>query len=212
MIFKKVILLLLFLLWGFNYADDKDSRERYLHVSTNPSGADLYVENAHPDFSRNPDYRIPAFVSVPLDKDQVLITLFRPDFRDTSINVTLSQKDTSFLIVALAPAFDETFLQEQQADLNHRSRRNLGHRLMIASIVPLAASAIAAGVAAYEIGKANDSKKSIENTVITSGDNYRQEQKDFEEYRDNAKTAKKTALVSLVAGGIVLSVGLFLSF
>lgn len=212
MIFKKVILLLLFLLWGLNYADDKVPRERYLHVSTNPSGADLYVENAHPDFSRNPDYRIPAFVSVPLDKDQVLITLFRPDFRDTSINVTLSQKDTSFLIVALAPAFDETFLQEQQADLNHRSRRNLGHRLMIASIVPLAASAIAAGVAAYEIGKANDSKKSIENTVITSGDNYRQEQKDFEEYRDNAKTAKKTALVSLVAGGIILSVGLFLSF
>lgn len=212
MIFKKVILFFLFLLWGLNYADDKDSRERYLHVSTNPSGADLYVGNAHPDFSRNPDYRIPAFVSVPLDKDQVLITLFRPDFRDTSINVTLSQKDTSFLIVALAPAFDETFLQEQQADLNHRSRRNLGHRLMIASIVPLAASAIAAGVAAYEIGKANDSKKSIENTVITSGDNYRQEQKDFEEYRDNAKTAKKTALVSLVAGGIILSVGLFLSF
>ena len=212
MIFKKVILLLLFLLWGLNYADDKDSRERYLDVSTNPSGADLYVGNAHPDFSRNPDYRIPAFVSVPLDKDQVLITLFRPDFRDTSINVTLSQKDTSFLIVALAPAFDETFLQEQQADLNHRSRRNLGHRLMIASIVPLAASAIAAGVAAYEIGKANDSKKSIENTVITSGDNYRQEQKNFEEYRDNAKTAKKTALVSLVAGSIVLSVGLFLSF
>ncbi len=212
MIFKKVILFFLFLLWGLNYADDKDSRERYLHVSTNPSGADLYVGNAHPDFSRNPDYRIPAFVSVPLDKDQVLITLFRPDFRDTSINVTLSQKDTSFLIVALVPAFDETFLQEQQADLNHRSRRNLGHRLMIASIVPLAASAIAAGVAAYEICKANDSKKSIENTVITSGDNYRQEQKDFEEYRDNAKTAKKTALVSLVAGGIILSVGLFLSF
>ena len=212
MIFKKVILPLLFLLWGLNYAGDKSPRERYLHVSTNPSGADLYVGNAHPDFSRNPDYRIPAFVSVPLDKDQVLITLFRPDFRDTSINVTLSQKDTSFLIVALAPAFDETFLQEQQADLNHRSRRNLGHRLMIASIVPLAASAIAAGVAAYEIGKANDSKKSIENTVITSGDNYRQEQKNFEEYRDNAKTAKKTALVSLVAGGIILSVGLFLSF
>ena len=212
MIFKKVILPLLFLLWGLNYAGDKSPRERYLHVSTNPSGADLYVGNAHPDFSRNPDYRIPAFVSVPLDKDQVLITLFRPDFRDTSINVILSQKDTSFLIVALTPAFDETFLQEQQANLSHRSRRNLGHRLMIASIVPLAASAIAAGVTAYEIGKANDSKKNIENTVITSGDHFQQDKKDFKEYRDNAKTAKKTALVSLVAGGIILSVGLFLSF
>ena len=210
MVFKIIIPVLLLL--GLCFADESAPRERYLHVSTNPSGADLYVGDAHPNFSKNPDYRIPAFVPVPLDKDQILITLFRPDFRDTSINVTLSQKDTSFLIVALAPAFDETFLQEQQADLNHRSRRNLGHRLMIASIVPLAASAIATGVSAYEINKANDCKRNIENTVITSGDNYQQDKKDFKEYRDNAKAAKKTALVSLVAGGVILSVGLFLSF
>ena len=210
MVFKIIIPVLLLL--GLCFADESAPRERYLHVSTNPSGADLYVGDAHPNFSKNPDYRIPAFVPAPLDKDQILITLFRPDFRDTSINVTLSQKDTSFLIVALAPAFDETFLQEQQADLNHRSRRNLGHRLMIASIVPLAASAIAAGITAYEINKANDSKRNIESTVITSGDNYQQDKKDFKEYRDNAKAAKKTALVSLVAGGVILSVGLFLSF
>lgn len=210
MVFKIIIPVLLLL--GLCFADESAPRERYLHISTNPSGADLYVGDAHPNFSKNSDYRIPAFVPVPLDKDQILITLFRPDFRDTCINVTLSQKDTSFLIVALAPAFDETFLQEQQADLNHRSRRNLGHRLMIASIVPLAASAIAAGVTAYEINKANDCKRNIENTVITSGDNYQQDKKDFKEYRDNAKTAKKAALVSLVAGGVILSVGLFLSF
>lgn len=210
MVFKIIIPVLLLL--GLCFADESAPRERYLHISTNPSGADLYVGDAHPNFSKNPDYRIPAFVPVPLDKDQILITLFRPDFRDTSINVTLSQKDTSFLIVGLAPAFDETFLQEQQADLNHRSRRNLGHRLMIASIVPLVASAIAAGVTAYEINKTNDCKRNIENTVITSGDNYQQDKKDFKEYRDNAKAAKKTALVSLVAGGVILSVGLFLSF
>ena len=83
---------------------------------------------------------------------------------------------------------------------------------MIASLVPLAASAVAAGVAAYEINRADDIKKDIENTVITSGDNYRQDKKDFKEYRDNAKTAKKTSLVSLVAGGLILSVGLLLSF
>ena len=188
MISKKVIPVLLLLLLGFCLADESSTRERYLHVSTNPSGADLYVGDAHPDFSDAPDYRIPAFIPVPLDKDQILITLF------------------------LAPAFDETLLQEQQADLNHRSRRSLGHRLMIASLVPLAASAVAAGVAAYEIDKADDIKKDIENTVITSGDNYRQDKKDFKEYRDNAKTAKKTSLVSLVAGGLILSVGLLLSF
>lgn len=212
MISKKVIPALLLLLLGLSFADESTPRERYLHVSTNPSGADLYVGDAHPNFSSAPDYRIPAFVHVPLDKDQILITLFRPDFKDTSISVTLSPKDTSFLIVALSPAFDEALLQEQQADLRHRSRRSLGQRLMIASLVPLAASAVAAGVTAYEINKANDCKKDIKNTVITSGDNYQQDKKDFKEYRDNAKTAKKTTLVSLVAGGLILSVGLLLSF
>jgi hypothetical protein len=210
--FRKAFPILILLLLNVVFAEEGSAKEHYLHVSTNPSGADLYTGTAHPDFSKNPDYRIPAVIPIPLDKDQVLITLFRPDFKDTSINVTLSPKDTSFLIVALTPAFDETFLEEQQADLRHRSRRQLGHRLMITSILPLAASAIAAGVAAYEINKANDCKKDIENTIITSGDNYQRDKKDFKEYRENAKTAKKTALVSLVTGGVILSIGLLLSF
>ncbi|MBR6379548.1 MAG: hypothetical protein IKS02_06255 [Fibrobacter sp.] len=212
MIFKKIIPILLLFTLGTLFADEETSRKHYLHVSTNPSGADLYVGSSHPDFSKNPDYRIPAVIGLPLDKDQVLITLFRPDFKDTSIKVTLSPKDTSFLIVSLTPAFDEVLLEEQQADLRHRNRRNFGHRLLVTSIVPLAVSAIAAGIAAYEIDKADECKKNIENTLITTGDNYRQDKKDFKEYRDNAKTAKKTALVSLVAGGLILSVGLFLSF
>ena len=83
---------------------------------------------------------------------------------------------------------------------------------MAASLVPLAVSAIAAGVTAYEISKANDCKKDIENTVITTGDSFKQSKKDFKEYRDNAKIAKKTTYVSLGAGAIILSVGLFLSF
>ena len=212
MISKSITSVILFLFLGLCFAGEDAPHEHYLNVSTNPSGADLYAGTAHPDFSKNPDYSIPAVIPVPLDKDQILITLFRPDFKDTSINVTLSPKDTSFLIVALTPAFDETFLKEQQADLRHRNRRNLGHRLMAASLVPLAVSAIAAGVTAYEISKANDCKKDIENTVITAGDSFRQSKKDFKEYRDNAKTAKKTTFISLGAGAIILSVGLFLSF
>ena len=123
-----------------------------------------------------------------------------------------TQRDTSFLIVALTPALDETLLEEQQDQLRHRSRRGLGHRLMAASLIPLTVSAIAAGISAYEISKANDCKRDIENTLVTSGKHYRQDKKDFKEYRDNAKTAKKTTLVSLVTGGIILSIGLLLSF
>ena len=211
MISKKVIPVLLLLLLGFCLADESSTRERYLHVSTNPSGADLYVGDAHPDFSDAPDYRIPAFIPVPLDKDQILITLFRPDFKDTSINVTLSPKDTSFLIVALSPAFDETLLQEQQADLRHRSRRSLGHRLMIASLVPLAASAIAAGVTAYEIGKADDAKKVIKNSSIDS-DRYQDARDDFRSYQRKARTAKGFTYASFITGVSLLSIGFIFSF
>ena len=49
MVFKIIIPVLLLL--GLCFADESAPRERYLHISTNPSGADLYVGDVHPNFS-----------------------------------------------------------------------------------------------------------------------------------------------------------------
>jgi hypothetical protein len=204
--------LLLLLLVSSVFAEDKATRERYLHVSTNPFGSDAYVNTRSPDFSKEPDYRLPAFIPVAPGDSLVRITLFKPEFKDTTLKVTLSDKDTSYLIVSLQPAFSENLLEEQQQQLNKRGHRSLGKRLMLASAVPLLASGIAAGIAAYEIHKAEDCKKVIENSSFTDSKNFKQNQKDFKDYRDNAKTAKKAAITTLVAGGLILSVGVFLSF
>ena len=212
MMFNRILPFLLLVFLGFGFADDNSPRERYLHVSTNPSGADLYVGDTHPDFSTEPDYHTPAFVSVPLDKDQILFTLFRKEFKDTSINVTLSPKDTSFLIVALQPIFKENLLQEQQEQLDQRSKKSLGRRLMITSLVPLVIGGIASGITAYEISKANHCKSNIENSLITTGKQYQQNKKDFKEYRENARAAKTASIISLIAGGAIFSIGLILSF
>ena len=208
-----MLLSLLLMLFASNsFAEDTPQRNRYLHVSTNPSGADAYVSSKFPDFSKAPDYRLPAFIPVAPNDSVVRITLFKPEFKDTTLKVTLSDRDTSYLIVALQPAFSETLLKEQQDQLNRRSRKSLGTRLIKTAVVPLLASGIAAGVTAYEIHKAEDCKKVLDNSVFTNGKNYKQNQKDFKEYRDNAKTAKKESITSLVAGGVILSIGVFLSF
>ena len=207
-----LLTLLLFLLASSIFAEENATRERFLHVSTNPSGAEAFVESKNPDFSKEPDYHLPAFIPVAPGDSTVRLTLFKPEYRDTTLKVSLSEKDTSYLIVALQPVFSESQLEIQQEQLNLRSRRSLGRRLMTASLVPLAISGIAAGITAYEIHKAEDCKKVVKNSVFTDGENFKQNQKDFKEYRDNAKTAKKTAITSLVAGGIILSIGVFLSF
>ena len=204
--------ILLLLLANSIFAKEPEQRERYLHVSTNPFGADAYVNTQRPDFSKNPDYRLPAFIPVAPSDSLVRITLFKPEFKDTTLKVTLSDKDTSYLIVALQPAFSENLLEEQQQQLNKRGHRSLGRRLMIASAIPLLASGIAAGIAAYEIHKAEDCKKVIKNSAFTDSKNFKQNQSDFKDYRDNAKAAKKAAITTLVAGGLILSVGVFLSF
>ena len=206
------VLLLLSLSLNTVFAKDPPQQNRYLHISTNPSGTDAYVNSKFPDFSKAPDYRLPAFIPVAPGDSSVRVTLFKPEFKDTTLKVTLSDRDTSYLIVAMQPAFSETLLKEQQDQLNQRSRKSLGMRLIKTSVVPLLASGVAAGVAAYEIHKAKDCKRILDNSVFTNGKKYKQNQKDFREYRDNAKTARTLSITSLVAGGVILSVGVFLSF
>ena len=120
-----------------------EEANRYLHISTNPSYADAYVNTSRRNFAANPDVSLPGFIEVPAGEHSVLVTIFKPGYRDTTINVTLAEKDTSYLIVSLAPSYDDAQLERQQKALSHRTRRNIGFKIAIASGVPLIASGIA---------------------------------------------------------------------
>lgn len=203
------LLLLCLLLAGYALAEDGF---RYLHISTNPSYADAYINSVHKEFASNPDYKLPGFIKVPAEDPTVLVTIFKPGFKDTTINVTLSEADTSYLIVSLTPSYDDSYLEFQQKSLSHRARKNIGRKFMIASALPLAASGIAALVAQHDIEQAQKSKDLVEKSVIHEGDGYSKNLEQYGTYRDKASSAKTATFVTLIAGASLLTFGIILSF
>ncbi len=189
--------------------------QKVLHVSTIPGNADIYLNELNPDKANNPPHTSPAYIPITGENAQnndILISLFRPEFRDTTIHVTLSAKDTSFLIVSLKPTYDDILLDEQQRILAKRSRRNVGHVLMYSSIAPFVAGAASCLYTLYEIQRAEDTKSAIEKTVIGDEESFNKKKSDFNDYRDNAKVGKTVTLTGLVAGASLLAIGFALSF
>jgi len=202
-------LLLALLLFGSARAQESF---RYVHVSTNPSYAEAYTNTIRRDFAQNPDYNLPDYIPVPAGEASVLVTIFKPGYRDTTINVTLSEADTSYIIVSLTPSYDDAYLSFQQDELSHRTRKNLGRKLMLVSALPLLASGVAAIVTQYNISEARDYREKTEKSLIREGDEYAASLENFESYRDKAKTSKGVTLATLIAGASLLTFGIILSF
>ena len=184
---------------------------RNLQVSTNPSTVDLYTGDTPPDFSKNPAYTSPAFIPIPDGAESITVSFFHPDYADTTINITLSESDTSFIIVALRQTYDDDILADHQDMLKHRSRRNLGQALQWFSIAPFVISGISAIVTLYDIGKANDHKKAMENTRFMN-EKYDVHMQEFKDYRKSAKTSKTVSKVFFGTGLVFLAAGFALSF
>lgn len=189
-----------------------EKNQKYLHILTNPFTTDIYVNDSKPDIASNPDYVSPAFIKVPGSTPTVQISLFQREYADTTINVTLSPKDTSYLIVALRQHNDPEITASQDKKLTHRSRRNFGHKLLIGSCVPFIASAVSAYITQKYIESAEDEKKHVQNSLIRSGERYEQHVKDYRDDRSNARTAKKVGAITLGTGLTLMTIGIILSF
>ena len=205
-----LILIMLFVLCSDLFAQQKVST-RYLQISTNPSTVDLYTGDTPPDFSKNPAYTSPAFIPVPDGAESITVSFFHPDYADTTINITLSSSDTSFIIVALRQTYDDELINSHQDMLKHRSRRNLGQTLQWFSIAPFVISGISAIVTLYDISKANDHKKAMENTRFMN-EKYDVHMQEFKDYRKRAKTSKNVSKVFFGTGLLFLAAGFALSF
>lgn len=204
------VFVMIFVLCTNLFAQQK-SNTRYLQISTNPSTVDLYTGDAPPDFSKNPAYTSPAFIPVPDGAESITVSFFHPDYADTTINITLSSSDTSFIIVALRQTYDDEILNDHQDMLNHRSRRNLGQTLQWFSIAPFVISGISAIVTLYDISKANEHKKAMENTRFMN-EKYDVHMQEFKDYRKSAKTSKNVSKVFFGTGLLFLAAGFALSF
>lgn len=203
------IILLVALFCSLAFAQEA---HRYLHISTNPSYADAYVGTVHPNFSRNPDTKLPGFVKVPDGERNVVVAIFKEGFKDTVLNVTVPESDTSYLIVALTPSYDDEFLSEQRSALSQRARHNFGFRLMVASAIPFVTSAVSAIVASNSIDKANEKKRLVEQSLFHDSESYNHNLERYGDYRDRAETARTLSIDMLIAGAALLGIGVVLSF
>ena len=204
------VFVMIFVLCTNLFAQQK-SNTRYLQISTNPSTVDLYTGDAPPDFSKNPAYTSPAFIPVPDGAESITVSFFHPDYADTTIKITLSSSDTSFIIVALRQTYDDEILNDHQDMLKHRNRRNLGQTLQWFSIAPFVISGISAIVTLYDISKANEHKKAMENTRFMN-EKYDVHMQEFKDYRKSAKTSKNVSKVFFGTGLLFLAAGFALSF
>lgn len=213
MYFKKasfIFILILTTIYGQVLAQQQ-AKTRYLHISTNPSTVDLYTDAKLVDFANQPDYTSSTFIPVPEGKDDITVSFFHPDYADTTINIKLSTNDTSYIIVALRQTYDEEILLSHQEMLKHRNRRNLGRHLQWFSIAPFAIGTVSTIVTLYNISKAKDHKKAMENTRFKN-ENYDSHMQKFEDYRNSAKTGKNISKIFLGTGLLLFSAGFILSF
>jgi len=212
MMFRRTSFTVFFLLFAL-YANlfASETKQRYLQISTNPSTVDLYAGEIQPDFASKPHYVSPAFIPVPEGDESVIVSFFHPDYADTTINITLSANDTSFIIVALRQSFDDDEMMHKQDLIKHRNRRILGEHLRWASIAPFAISGISAIVSIYNSSKAKDHKKAMENTRFMN-ERYNKHLNDFTDHRGSAKTAKTVSGIFFGTGLAILAAGFVLSF
>lgn len=213
MYFKKasfIFILILTTIHGYVLAQQQ-AKTRYLHISTNPSTVDLYTDAKLVDFANQPNHTSPAFIPVPDGKNDITVTFFHPDYADTTIDIKLSTNDTSYIIVALRQTYDEEILLTHQEQLKHRNRRNLGRHFQWFSIVPFTIGTVSTIVTLYNISKAKDHKKAMENTRFKN-ENYDSHMQDFEDYRNSARTGKTVSKIFLGTGLLLLSAGFILSF
>ena len=203
----KLVLIILFALYAHALAEQK-----VLHVSTIPNHADIYVGEVQPNHAKNPAFVSPAFITVDEgESSDILISLFNPGFTDTTLRVKLSDQDTSYIIVSQQPIIIDELLDDQQAELSKRSRKNFGKSLIKYSIIPFVVGLAAGSVAYYEIDKAKQDRRILKKSSIKN-DDYNEVADRFEDRRNTAKTAKNITYGAFLSGAALLSIGFILSF
>ena len=189
-----------------------EDSSRTLTVSTWPSHADLYLGGRPSSFTEGADFETPARIEVPADSSTLRITLFKPDYTDTTLDIHLKNQGDNYITLMLQPETDLMELDKQQSILNKREKFSAGKKFLIASAVPFMVSGILAFFADREFNEAENYGDRIQNSAIRSGDNFDKLVDREASHRKSGKDLRKYAAVSLGAGALLLVTGVVLSF
>lgn len=192
---KKVFGFLCFFVSMLLASDFPDST-RTLRISSWPLGAELYLGERPASFVRKSSIKSPHNVPLGSSDSIVRVTLFKPGYSDTTLDIRVSASPQSFAWVELEEAdLDKIEIQEQILD--RRKDRQIGKILFASSLLPLSLSGTFAAISSHRFRDADRTRKKIESSVIREGEEYRTFEKKFSEAKKSGKDYRTAAAVSL---------------
>jgi hypothetical protein len=183
-----------------------------LLISTWPSHAEIYVGERPSDFVNPAPSTTPLKLKLPLDSTLVRITLYKPDYADTTLDVQVKSPRDSYLMFMLQPETDASILEKQQEILDARNRHQWGRKIIWGSTLPFALSGIFALIAQHQFNDAETYADRIENSTIKTGNHFDELVENHTDKKKLGKDFRTYALTSLCIGSAFLVTGLILSF
>ena len=168
-----------------------------LRISTWPAGAEIYLGNRPESFIQNAEMHSPDSISLSPNDSTVRVTVFKPGYADTTLDIHLKSQTKNFVWIELQEESDLDKLEWQEAILNKRENRRTGKLLFFAGTIPLALSGTFFGLAEWKFHQADDTRKKIDNSLIREGKHFQQLQKDFHDDKKSGRNFRTAAFVSL---------------
>lgn len=183
-------------------------------LSSFPPHADIYLGSPPNSFSQKAPFSTPATIRLPVDSTQVLVTLFKKDYSDTTIDIKLipNERGEAFLTIMLKQELNESILEQQKKDLFRRAKREYGHMILLGTIPASVATIINALIMQYHISEAEARSTEIDKNLIRQNEHFKSLKDDFHHHRHHAQNFKRGTLISAVATSLFLIVGCTLSF
>lgn len=204
---NKLIAIFVLLITAFAFSEG----ERILHVSAHPANSEIYVTESYPDFSKKAEYISPAAIPVDYEAPSIRITLFKPGFRDSTIEVSIPRLDESYLMVMLQEETRDHVLEEQEKAMTKRTHRVASNWILLGSLIPYGFAVTSAILNKNANDNAEDIRKKLSNHKIES-EKTRQLESDFRDERRSARNYRKATLWGAGVGTAILALGLYLRF
>lgn len=190
----------------------KDSVQ--VHFSSWPAHADIYMGPRPASFSKKASTSTPTTIRLPQDSSFVTITLFKPNYTDTTLEVKVvpNLNNEAFLFVLLSEESNENKLNTQKRDIAARARRSYGQKILWCAIPATLATIVNGIVLQYHINEANAISKKIDRTLIRQTGDFNSLKNDFRHHTHLAENFKRGTFISAGATALFLVVGFTLSF
>ncbi|MBP5247308.1 MAG: hypothetical protein J6Z31_05550 [Fibrobacter sp.] len=187
------------------FANDSTGISKTLRISTWPADAEIYVGERPKSFIEESEMKSPDSLKLSMEDSVVRITLFKPGYTDTTIDIHLKAPTKNFVWIELVEETDLDRLEWQEAILGKREGKKIGKIFFGTGFIPLALSGIFAGIAEYKFQNAEDTKEKIEKSLIREGDHYQKLQDDFKDSRQSGKNFRRASFISLGASALLFA-------